>query len=282
MQMNTGAVPFHYDIYDGDWHQVEAEVIEEGSLTIFVNGRELASLMCTPRDPLQLALGFLADEGFIQSLAEVAVATLCASSSCADLWLTHATPDTPPHKTITSGCSGGLTFADLSASMPPPKVEHRLHPEQLGELIVNLQNRDSLYARARGVHASALSDGNDLVMVAEDIGRHNTLDRLRGECLLREVDPAGMVLLSTGRISSEMIYKAALMGCPIVASRTSPTSLSVALARAWKITLVGYLRRNRMNVYSCPERLEGFCTSPGFLILTSPALAGSDRFGGED
>ncbi len=280
--MSDGALPFHYNIYDGGWREVEAEVIEEGSLTLFVNGRELASLMCTPRQPLQLALGFLANEGFIQSMAEVEVAHICAGGACADLWLSHSIPDRMPHKIITSGCSGGLTFADLSAAIAPPTHERSIHPERLGELIVRLQDQDSLYARARGVHSSALSDGEDLVVVAEDIGRHNTLDRLRGECLLRGIDPSGMVLLSTGRISSEMIYKAALMGCPIVASRTSPTSLSVTLARLWQITLCGYLRRNRVNVYACPERLAGFQTSADFFVNTSPALAEHDCFGGED
>ena len=93
-------------------------------------------------------------------------------------------------------------------------------------------------------------------MTAEDVGRHNTIDRLHGECLLRGVDPAGLILLATGRISSEMIHKAARMRCPIVASRTSPTSLSVGLAREWNITLCGYVRRNRMNVYAHPERLQ--------------------------
>jgi FdhD protein len=91
--------------------------------------------------------------------------------------------------------------------------------------------------------------------VAEDIGRHNTLDRLRGECLRSGLDPHGLILLATGRISSEMIQKAVRMGCPVVASRTSPTSLSVGLAREWNITLCGYVRRNRMNVYAHSERL---------------------------
>jgi FdhD protein len=280
--MDEGTRPFHFNIYDGGWKDVEAEVIAEGSLTIFVNGRELASLMCTPRDPLQLSLGFLANEGFIQSLAEVEIAHICGSGACADLWLTHAIPAELPHKTTTSGCSGGLTFADLTASIAPPSKERCINPEKLGELIVRLQDQDSLYARARGVHTSALSDGEALVVIAEDIGRHNTLDRLRGECLLRGIDPAGMILLSTGRISSEMIYKAALMGCPIVASRTSPTSLSVTLARAWEITLCGYLRRSRMNVYACPERLAGFQTSQDFFVIVPPALAGHDRFRGKE
>jgi len=280
--MKDGAFPFHYYIYDGDFHDTKAEVITEGALTIFVNGRELASLMCTPADPLQLSLGFLANEGFIQSVNEVEIAYLCSAGDCADLWLTHPIPDKPIHRTITSGCSGGMTFADLSACLPLPKMDRRIDPQKLGELIVRLQKNNSLYARARGVHASALSDGEDLVIVAEDIGRHNTLDRLRGECLLRGIDPSGMILLSTGRISSEMIYKAALMNCPIVASRTSPTSLSVEMARSWKITLCGYLRRNRMNVYACPERLAGFKPAQDFFVVAAPALAEINRFGGED
>lgn len=143
----------------------------------------------------------------------------------------------------------------MAAHQEPINSRGTIGPAQLGELIVGLQTRNSLYARARGVHTAALSDGQQLVVVAEDVGRHNTVDRLRGECLRQGIDPAGMILLATGRVSSEMISKAARMGCPIVASRTSPTSISVGLAREWNITLCGYVRRNRMNVYTHPERL---------------------------
>jgi FdhD protein len=234
--------------------------------------------MCTPRDPLQLALGFLANEDFIQSYAEVEIAHVCKGGGCADIWLTHPVWDRPRRKIITSGCGGGLTFADLAAIQPPVTSQRSVHPEQLSTLIGQLQSQDSLYARARGVHSSALSDGEQLIMVAEDIGRHNTIDRLRGECLRQGIDPAGMILLATGRISSEMIHEAAKMGCPIVASRTSPTSLSVGLAREWNITLCGYVRRNRMNVYAHPERLMlpevAIHRLPFRINYTLPALTG--------
>jgi FdhD protein len=95
-----------------------------------------------------------------------------------------------------------------------------------------------------------------MVSSGEDVGRHNTLDKVRGDCFLRGIDTLGGILLSTGRISSEMLDKAAKMGCPIVASRTSPTSLAVQLARAWNITLVGYLRRGKMLVYANDWRLR--------------------------
>jgi FdhD protein len=254
-EMGDGAVPYDYSTYDGEWQEVEAEVIEEGQLTIFVNGLELAALMCTPRDPLQLALGFLANEELISDMDEVEILYACPGGGCVDIWLAHPTWQKPRRRIITSGCSGGQTFSDLSAAHDPIESDRHISPDQVGDLIAQLQSRESLYARARGVHTSALSDGEKLVVVAEDIGRHNTLDRLRGEALRSGIDTRGMILLSTGRISSEMINKAVKMGCPVVASRTSPTSLTVGLARAWNITLCGYVRRNRMNVYAHPERL---------------------------
>jgi FdhD protein len=88
------------------------------------------------------------------------------------------------------------------------------------------------------------------------VGRHNTLDKLRGLALLQGLDTRDRILLSSGRISSEMLNKAAQMGVPVIVSRTSPTSLSVTLARAWGITLIGYARQNRMNVYTGAERLR--------------------------
>jgi FdhD protein len=259
-ESSDGAAVLHFHYFDGHrdggLHDIEAEVIAEGFVTIFINGRELATLMCTPRDPLQLVFGFLANEGFIQSLAEVELAHLCQAETCADLWLSHQVWDQPRRRVITSGCSGGLTFADLAGEQPPVPNSSSFDPNQLGILLSQLQGKESLYTRARGVHTSALSDGEHLLMVTEDIGRHNTLDRLRGECLRQNRDPAGLILLTTGRVSSEMIFKAAQMRCPIVASRTSPTSLSVQLAQSWNITLCGYVHKDRMNIYTHPERLN--------------------------
>jgi len=95
----------------------------------------------------------------------------------------------------------------------------------------------------------------EMVAIVEDVGRHNTIDKISGVCLLEGIDPEGRVLLVTGRISSEMMRKAAKMGCPVIASRTSPTSISIEMAQAWNITLIGYVRSGRMRVYSCPERV---------------------------
>lgn len=277
--MSDGAIPIRYHIYSGGWQPVNAEVIEEGSLTVYVNGKELATLMCSPIHPVQLALGFLANEGFITRIEDVEILHVCPAGSCVDIWLGHEVWDKPRRKIITSGCGGGVTFAELAAHQEPVNNIRTIEPQLLAEFINRLQSQDSLYARARGVHSSALSDGEELLIVTEDIGRHNTLDRLRGECLLSGIDPGGMILLSTGRISSEMIQKAVQMGCEIVASRTSPTSMSVGLAQEWNITLCGYVRRNSMNVYTHPKRLlkaRFTHPAPGYLLAEFNTLVGSD------
>jgi FdhD protein len=116
-----------------------------------------------------------------------------------------------------------------------------------------------LYRECRGVHTSALTDGEALLALAEDVGRHNTLDKIRGDCLMRRIPTRDRILISTGRISSEMMTKAAKMQVPIVVSRTSPTHLALQLARAWNIALIGYARGGQMQVYNGIERiiLEG-------------------------
>jgi FdhD protein len=96
----------------------------------------------------------------------------------------------------------------------------------------------------------------ELLAIAEDVGRHNTVDKLVGKCMIEGIQPHGKILLATGRVSSEMLVKGALMGCPIIASRNSATSMSVAMARDWNITLIGYVRQNTMRVYSHPKRLD--------------------------
>ena len=248
---------FHNERTDhGEWKAVEEEVIEEGFVSIFVNGLELATVMSSPREQDRLALGFLCNEGIINSIGEVRATHICPSGACVDVWLKRDDFVRPQRLILTSGCGGGVTFDDLSKTTEPLNSPLTISPRRLSELMIEMQQRATLYARSRGVHTSALSDGKRLLLLAEDVGRHNTIDKLRGACLIDGIDPRDKLLLCTGRISSEMINKAARMGCPIVASRTSPTSMSVQLAREWNITLAGYVRRGSMNVYAHPERLK--------------------------
>jgi FdhD protein len=106
-----------------------------------------------------------------------------------------------------------------------------------------------------GVHNSILSDGKRVVASGEDVGRHNSLDKIAGKCVLDNLNPSRRILVTTGRVSSEMIQKAARIGASVVISRTSASSLSVMLAEKWGITLIGYARRNQFIVYTHSGRV---------------------------
>lgn len=252
-----GAFPWPYIRWESGLSKaVDGQVIDEGLVRIHVNGQELATFMCTPRDLDLLALGFLRAEGLIQGRQDVRLVQVCPSQTCVDVWLRDATVTLPSRPILTSGCGGGVTFDDLSQRVPPLTSQRQVEPQQILAGMQQLMAAAALYKETRGVHTSALSDGEHLLAVAEDVGRHNTIDKLWGYCLQNDIDPAGHLLLATGRISSEMLNKAAKMRVPVVATRTSPTSLSVRLAQEWHILLIGYVRGRSFNVYTGAQRLR--------------------------
>jgi len=256
MSNKDGVYPTTYSLYNaGDVHQVADAVIEEGLVCIYVNGQELATFMCTPHQLEALALGFMRSEGFIHTVDDIEVLTLSESGTCVDIWLRDVSCTPPSRRIITSGCGGGVTFDDLSGRHTPLNTQRVITPEQVVILMKKLHLAAELYNEVRGVHTSALSDGRELLLVAQDVGRHNTIDRLWGQALQQGIPTEGKILLTSGRISSEMLNKAAKMGVPVAISRTSPTSLSVELAQAWNITLIGYARGQSFRVYAAPGRV---------------------------
>ena len=167
-----------------------------------------------------------------------------------------------------------MTFSDLREQSLPVDANASISPQHIASLMKQVYEAADLYNAVRGVHTSALSDGETLILVAQDIGRHNTLDRLWGQALQQGIETRGLVLIASGRISSEMMGKAARMQVPIVISRTSPTSLSTALAKAWNITTIGYARGHNFRIYSGDERVVGTEAS---LLAENPDLALPER-----
>ena len=253
---NEGVQPVHYvSLGPGSPQEIDGEVVEEGQVCISVNGTELATFMCSPRDLDRMALGFLHNEGIISGLHDVHHWHISKNESCVDVWLHDVNAELPRRMIITAGCGGGITFDDLSQRHEPLHSNLQATPQQLANLMRQLNLGAELYRRARGIHTAVLAENEEVLLQVEDIGRHNCLDRLRGAALLENVETRDRILLSSGRISSEMINKARRLQTPIVCSRTSPTSLSVALAEAWNMTIVAYLRQDRMRVYTHPERV---------------------------
>ena len=259
MEWGVFALPpviFGY-IHAGQWDQSQTNIISEQPVTFTVNNEPWLTFMCTPSDLKALGVGFLYNEEVIETLDDVASVRVCSGGENIDVWLNRSVKK--PEKWIrTSGCSGGKTSIgknNLQIGAAVPKNGGMLPANRIGALIVQLNEAQDLYRKSGGVHSSALSDGEKIIIAAEDIGRHNTLDKLAGRCILEQINPARKIILTTGRISSEMIQKAGRMGATFVISRTSPSSLSAQMAKKLGITLIGYARRDQFTIYTHPERI---------------------------
>ena len=256
MSQNPTAKVSYLSLSANEIRSIEKPVVRETAWNIYVNGQELVTLLCTPDKMNFLVLGFLASEGVISGLDDVALLRVCEDEgNIVDCRLAGKEVVLPTRRVLLSGCGGGVTFEDLKATHAGLTSSLSVTPAQISTLMRDLQKSAEIYREAGGTHASALSDGDRLLVVAEDVGRHNTLDKIRGECIYHGIPTKDRILLTTGRISSEMVKKAIGIEVPIVVSRTSPTDLAVTLADSWGITLVGYVRGRRMNIYTHRERI---------------------------
>jgi FdhD protein len=236
------------------WVQSAWKPAGEIALSIYLDRKELVTLLCTPEKLNALIVGFLRSEGLIDRLEDIALMRVCEEEGIADVRLT--TPrDVIGTRMLTSGCGGGVTFDDVP-SIAPVVSEFRWNPALVISSMKKLLHPEGENRKKGGLHLAALSDGESLLLVSRDVGRHNTLDKIHGEALLRGINTSDKLLLTTGRISSEMVTKAAKMGIPVAASVNSPTDRAVLLAEKLGIAIVGYVRSTRLSVYSHPERLR--------------------------
>jgi FdhD protein len=256
--------------------EVTAEVVREQPLTIHVDGVRFLTLLCTPVQLEALVLGYLWMETVITDVSEVRGLDVSAVDGRVDVTL--ARPVTlPTERILTSGCGGGITFRIDHRLFPRlPSSPLRVSPARLAARMKDLYASAVLYKASRGIHGAGLSDGDELLVVAEDVGRHNAVDKVKGEALLRGIPTEGRILLSTGRVSSEMLLKAARMGVPIIASRTSPTEMAVGLAEQLNVTVCGYVRQDALNLYAGDglELPEGTAVAGAGRAATTSAATG--------
>jgi FdhD protein len=258
----TPVVARRYARFVGDQaEEVEAAVIGEIRFTVFVEDRELVTLMCSAYQLRPLVVGFLYLEGLIETVDDLEMLRVCLEDRLADVRLAHGFPELPPRRILTSGCTGGVSFGKYLDQIEQFRIGDdgpQVQPSQMYALLRALYDSSHLYRESGGVHTSIFAHAHQVEprFVAEDIGRHNTIDKLQGMALLEEEPTRGGVILASGRISSEMLFKSAIMGVPIVGSRTSPTNLALAVADRLNITVCGYLRQGSMNVYTHPERIR--------------------------
>ena len=239
---------------------VEDVVAREFPLTIILNDRELVTLLCSPTDLKHLAIGFLSSEGLINGKDELRKVLLDEVRGVVRIETTEdkTQVDEVFKRFISSGCGRGASFYSAVDAVGLPRIESPLHVSvgDIMALMKEFQHHSELYRATGGVHSAALCDNDNILVFAEDVGRHNALDKIFGRCLLEDIPTQDRVVVTSGRISSEMLLKVSRRNIPVIASKSAPTNLGVKLANDLGITLLGFVRGRRMNVYTNEWRIR--------------------------
>jgi FdhD protein len=230
-------------------------VVREFPLTIVLNNQELVTLLCSPKNLDYLAVGFLSSEGLLKSKDDIKKITVDDRRGVVRVETEEENKQAGEllfKRLITSGCGRGASFYSAADVGRHVKVESQVRisaPEVL-ELAKKFQHHSEIYRATHGVHSAALCDTENILVFSEDIGRHNAIDKIFGECILKDIPTDDRMIVTSGRISSEILLKVAKRNIPLLVSKSAPTDLGVKLANDLGVTLIGFVRGKRMNVYS--------------------------------
>lgn len=258
------------------WHDsrasfVEDELVVEEPIEIRVGGQSLIVVMRTPGQDFELAAGFLYTEGIINSVHDIGTVAYCEDVEQADLqniinvnltngWNAESEDGWQRnfHANASCGLCGKMTIESVRQAVAPIESQLRVDPEIIYTLNDLLRSAQSVFEATGGLHAAGLfTAGGELLIVREDIGRHNAVDKVVGQALLAEMFPLdNHVLMVSGRASFEIVQKALFARIPVVVAVSAGSTLAVDLAQDSHMALIGFTRGNRMTVYSCPERIQ--------------------------
>jgi FdhD protein len=227
---------------------------KETPYTLFLNDREILSISTLPTHLRELFVGFLVSEGVLLKPKEIMECEVDHSSKLVRIEL-----DVPRKRLanverkgmLTSGCAGGMVFSVQAAVSPRPGKRKPLRISSLSILkrMYELDMYPGIYSITRGVHAASVATQAETLVILEDLGRHNAVDKIVGHCFLNQIETQDKLLLTTGRITSEVLVKAARSRFPIVISRSSASAMAVAMAKQSGIDVITYVRAGRFNYF---------------------------------
>lgn len=262
---------------------VEDELVVEEPIEIRVGDQSLIVVMRTPGHDFELAAGFLYTEGIINSVQDIGTIAYCEDVEQVDLQniinvnLTNGwDADSEDgwqrnfHANASCGLCGKMTIESVRQAVPPIDSQLRVNPEIVYMLNDQLRSAQSVFEATGGLHAAGLfTSGGELLIIREDIGRHNAVDKVIGQALLSEMFPLdNHVLMVSGRASFEIVQKALFARIPVVVAVSAGSTLAVDLAEENGMALIGFTRGNRMTVYSCSERIQQPETKNGKNLVT--------------
>jgi len=246
-------------IKNGVWTSSTTPVSEEVPLTIIVNGREIATLLCSPDHSSNLVMGFLYTAGLLQEISALKSITIDKDrwNAITEIEDESFGEDIVFKRVYTSGCGKGVIFHNPLDVMNRQKLENdmRVRSSDITTLMKAFQKRSEEHQYTRGIHSGGLAYPEKIIVFREDIGRHNAVDKVIGETLIMDTGFEDKIMLASGRISSEILSKILQCRVPVIAALGSPTNQAVKLARETNLTLVAQARGNRMIVFSGEERI---------------------------
>ena len=256
------------DVRDEFGQQRTIQIPAERPLTLFVDKREVVTLMTLGAAPELLALGYLRNQRLVESLDEVESITVDWEVEAAAVKTRHGAAPSIEARTsrriVTTGCGQGTMFGhlmdELDATRLPSAATARIHQSTLHQLNEAMRKTDSVHRRAGSVHGCALFRGTEMLTFVEDVGRHNAIDTIAGWMWLQGDAPLGQgadkVFYTTGRLTSEMVMKSAQLGVPIVVSRNGVTQMGYELAVKLGMTLFGRASQRHFICYCGFERFD--------------------------
>ena len=235
------------------------QVVVEQPLTVMVEGVGDFTIMCTPHDLKALAVGFVFSEGMIASVSDIHLLAVCEDDPGAiRMKIRNPGGAFERNLVVASSCGmcGSRNIAEVLAGLPRCRDSLRVEPTLLNGVIEEMGSRQELFRATGAAHAAAIFSADGRVLAfGEDIGRHNALDKAVGKCLLSDQNMAGCAVALSGRVSFELVAKAARAGIELIAAVSAPTSLALDVAEKAGITLCAFVRDDRATVYTQPHRI---------------------------
>ncbi len=251
---------------DESGERVEASVVTERPLTLFLNGQEVVTMMTIGDHPDYLAVGYLINQNMLRPDDEITAIEVDEDLEVVVVRTARETnyEEKLKKKIRTSGCAQGTVFGDLMENFESVRLDPaaRLRTSWIYSLSRKINAVPSLYLEAGAIHGCVLCEEDRPLLYMEDVGRHNAVDKIAGYMRMQGMGPAGKIFYTTGRLTSEMVIKTVQMGIPILISRSGFTAWGVALARQAGLTLIGRAKGKRFLALSGEERID-FDSDPG-------------------
>ena len=240
--------------------RVDDTVVREVPLTIHYNGEEIATLLCSPFQTEALVYGFLLNEGFIRVLKDVY--TIRHDPADHLVWVEGEPCILQKElmsKRFVSACCGksraSFCFANDVLMVKPITSSYSIPLQEAYDYVTFLQSNSTLFDSTGGVHSGGVGHQGRVLLTSYDIGRHNVFDKLSGSAFITGLKLEDRVIFFSGRVSSEILLKVAKMKVPILIARGAPTDMALSQAEALNITVIGFAREQRLNIYTCSDRI---------------------------